>query len=109
MAASLGLLADRVLEQRSYPADDSGLRTPPDFWDAEDLAIRLGTALVFELTVAARIILPLRRLFGLPSGVLRKSTVMLVWIVAEFRVLSRRFNVLNFGVRSLCRPSGLDI
>ena len=40
-AASLGLLADRVLEQRlgAYPADGSGLWTPPDYWDAEDLAL----------------------------------------------------------------------
>ena len=44
-AASLGLLADRVLEQRlgAYPADDSGFWTPPDLWDAEDLAIEIGS------------------------------------------------------------------
>ena len=39
-AASPGLLAEGDLEQRlsAYPADNSGLWTPPDFWDADDLA-----------------------------------------------------------------------
>ena len=45
------------------------------------------------------------------SGVQRKSTVILVWIAAvflcRFRVLSRRFNVLNFW-GAICGPSGLD-
>ena len=38
---SLGQLAARSLEQclGSYPAADSELGTPPDFWDAEDLAL----------------------------------------------------------------------
>ena len=49
-AASLGLLADGVLEQGlgAYLADDSGLWTPPDFWDAEDLPLRLVTTLCFD-------------------------------------------------------------
>ena len=39
-AASLGQLAGRSLEQRlgACPADDSEFWTPPDFWDADDLA-----------------------------------------------------------------------
>ena len=42
--ASLGQLAVRSLEQQlvAYPADGAGLGVPPDFWDAEDLAIEIG-------------------------------------------------------------------
>ena len=49
-AALLGILADRVLEQRlcAYPADESGLWTPPDFWDGEDLAIGIGDTLCLD-------------------------------------------------------------
>ena len=40
-AAYLGLLADRSLEQvlSAYPVDDSDFWAPPDFWDADDLAL----------------------------------------------------------------------
>ena len=40
----LSQLAERSLERvlDAYPADDSGFWTPPDFWDAEDLASEIG-------------------------------------------------------------------
>ena len=43
-AASLGQLAERSLEQvlGAYPVDDSCFWTPPDFWDADDLADEIG-------------------------------------------------------------------
>ena len=37
-------IAARAVEQcwGAYPADDSGFWTPPDFWDADDLAMGIG-------------------------------------------------------------------
>ena len=43
-AASLGLLAERSLEQAlgAYPVDHSGFWAAPDFWDAEGVAAEIG-------------------------------------------------------------------
>ena len=40
----LGQLAGRSLELAlgAYPVDSSDIRTPPEFWDAEDLATEIG-------------------------------------------------------------------
>ena len=42
-AASRGQLAERSLEQvlGAYPVDESGFWTPPDLWDADDLAAEI--------------------------------------------------------------------
>ena len=42
-AAFLGQLADRSLEQAlgACPVDNADFGTPPDFWDAEDLALEI--------------------------------------------------------------------
>ena len=42
-AASLGHLADRAVEQclGAYPSNGSCFWTPPEFWDADDLAMEI--------------------------------------------------------------------
>ena len=42
-AASLGHLSDWAVEQclGAYPSDGSCFWTPPDFWDADDLAMEI--------------------------------------------------------------------
>ena len=70
----------------------AGVCLPPPSWPWRVL---------FGVLVLVCIFLPLRMIFGVSSGVMRKSTVMLVWIAAvllcRFRVLFRRFNELIFG------------
>ena len=125
--AHLGQLAHKILEQvlGVYPADASGFWTPPDFWDAGDLA--LGTddhpsvrtdgsredypSGGFAVAGAGAYRLPPGGSMRGPSGVLRRNLVMLDWSAAvplcRPRALSNRFSVLSFGVRFWrCRPSG---
>ena len=128
-AASFGDLACCKLECRlgAYPGDTSAFWTPPEYWDADDIALEVsGTPIIwtdgsrrdFSLTggfevVGAVVYVPaLSLLLRVPFGELQKSMVMLVWSVAVLLCPSlghcRLFNVLNSGVPSLlCRPTGL--
>ena len=117
-AASFGQLACYELERclGAYLVDDSAFWTPPDYWDADDLAVEMTDAPNiwtdgsredfsstggFEVAVQMFMCLPLSLRLRVLSGVWRRSMVTLVWKVAVLFCLSlghcRLLSVLNFG------------
>ena len=92
---SLSHLADRAVERclGAYPSDDSAIWTPPDFWDAGDLAQEIedrpsvwtdGSREDYPVggfeVAGAGVYLP--EPCGWPSGVLQKNMVMPGWSAA---------------------------
>ena len=130
-AASFGDLASFHLERclGAYLVDFVDCWTPPDYWDADDIALEMtehpnvwtdgcredfSSVGGFEVA-GAGVYLPASELaFENLVWVRLKSMVMLVWSVAVlfcfFLVSCRRFSVLSFGVLFLpCMRTGLVI
>ena len=86
----------------AYLADHSSFWIPPDFWDADDLALEMTDTPNFwtdggredcpvggfEVAGAGVYLLPQRRLCAVLSGVWRRSMVMPGWSVAVLLCLS---------------------
>ena len=129
-ATSFGNLASFHLERclGAYLVDFAGSWTPPEYWDAADVALEMPehpnvwtdgsredfySIGGFEVS-GAGVYLPASELAFDGFGELQKSMVMLAWSVAVilclFPVLCRLFSVLSSGVLLLpCRRTGLAI
>ena len=126
-AASFGQLACCKLECRlgAYPGDTSAFWTPPEYWDADDIALEMsdtphikkdGSRGDFSSTggfeaAGAGVYVPApEHAFEGSVWVLRRSMEMLAWSVAVLSCpslgLCRLFSVLNSVVPSLlCSPT----
>ena len=117
-ATSFGDSASFHLERclGAYPVDFSGAWTPPDYWDAADIALDMpehpnvwtdgsredfSSLGGFEVAGAGVCLPALNLRLRTGFGEQQKSMAMLVWNVAVlfclFPVLCRLFNVLNSG------------